>query len=176
MAMTRKPCEAISDKKFTCSHGEFAQAPLPQAMIGSLFLPPKAIRSVGRNTVCVGSLLSDAIKALKGPVPPSSIIRLAVSVDATGAGLLTLAVWHPLKTTDKPTMPPSKQILKCFIVFRFRFSSVQGTKLYSGHVCFARQRLLKSNASGRLTAPCRVVVRNSAPSPSYGSRIAPPEP
>ena len=67
IATTRKPCEATSDKKFTCSQGEFAHAPLPQAMMGSFAFLPNTPRSFGRKTVWVASVLSDAMRALKGP-------------------------------------------------------------------------------------------------------------
>src|SRR5690349_16460470 len=72
MATTKKPYDETSDKKLTCSQGEFAHAPFPQAMMGSLFFPPKLLISFGLNTVCVGNVLSVSIKALNGPVPPSS--------------------------------------------------------------------------------------------------------
>src|SRR5512139_2102997 len=84
IAITRNPWDAISDKKFTCSHGELAHAPFPHATIGSFILSLNALRSFGRKTVCVASALSEAITALYGPVPPSSITRMAISAEATG--------------------------------------------------------------------------------------------
>src|SRR5690349_18442806 len=74
MAMTKNPYEATSERKLTCSHGELAHAPLPQAIMGNLFFPPKGTRFPGRNTVCVRSELSWIISALYGPDPPSSTI------------------------------------------------------------------------------------------------------
>src|SRR5215213_5572366 len=81
MAMTRKPYDDTSDKKLTCSQGELAQAPFPHAIMGSLFFCPKTLISAGLKTVCVGSVVSASIKALYGPVPPSSIV-LEVSLSA----------------------------------------------------------------------------------------------
>src|SRR6188768_591736 len=71
IATTRKPYDATSDRKLTCSQGELAQAPLPHAMMGSLFFLPKALRSVGLKTVWVGKEASVCMIALYLPVPPS---------------------------------------------------------------------------------------------------------
>src|SRR5690606_21644253 len=73
IATTRKPCEATSDRKFTCSQGEFAHAPLPQAIMGNLLLLLNGVRLSGLKTVCVGNELSCSAIALYKPVPPSSI-------------------------------------------------------------------------------------------------------
>jgi hypothetical protein len=50
-------------------------------MIGNLPFFVAALNSAGLKTVCVGRELSEAIMALKGPVPPSSI-TLDVMFDA----------------------------------------------------------------------------------------------
>jgi hypothetical protein len=75
MAITTNPEDATSDKKLMCSQGELAQAPFPHTIIGSLLFFAAAFKSEGLKTVWVGRELSETIRALKGPVPPSSTTR-----------------------------------------------------------------------------------------------------
>lgn len=72
-AITKKPCEAISFKKLTCSQGESWHAPLPQTITGSLCWPSRSVIFSGLNKVCVGSVASVIMRALCTPVPPFSI-------------------------------------------------------------------------------------------------------
>src|SRR5574344_1649113 len=75
MAITKNPCDATSDKKLTCSHGELAHAPFPQAITGNLAFDPKTLKSFGQKMVWVSNELSVYIMALYLPVPPSSTTR-----------------------------------------------------------------------------------------------------
>src|SRR6185369_11960975 len=109
IAITINPYDAISDKKFTCSHGELAQAPLPQTIIGSLPFFVAAFKSDGLNTVCVGRELSETISALKGPVPPSS-----TTLDAT---LDTAEVSCPQATSLKQNCAPISKAKSAYFFF-----------------------------------------------------------
>ena len=64
--------------------------------MGSFAFLPNAPRSFGRNTVWVGSVPSDAMRALNGPVPPSSTVRLAVSAETAKVLGGASVVEHPL--------------------------------------------------------------------------------
>src|SRR5690606_33222661 len=89
MAITKKPYDDTSERKLICSQGELAQAPLPQAIMGSLLVSPILLRSCGLKTVCVGSVFSEIIIALKGPVPPSStILEVGLSCEKAEFGML----------------------------------------------------------------------------------------
>ena len=46
VANTMKPCEAISFKKFICSQGELAQAPLPHTRIGRGFFALNLVNQI----------------------------------------------------------------------------------------------------------------------------------
>src|SRR5690625_7568468 len=67
-----------------CSQGESKQAPLPHTISGSGLSAPNWLTSWGLKTVCVGSEASANIRALYGPVPPSSITRLLIISDQAG--------------------------------------------------------------------------------------------
>src|SRR5690554_6891378 len=67
-----------------CSQGESKQAPLPHTIRGSGLSAPNSLIFWGLNTVCVGSDASASMRALCGPVPPSSTTRLLMISDQAG--------------------------------------------------------------------------------------------
>src|SRR5687767_10356018 len=104
-----------------CSQGEFAQAPLPHTMIGSLPFFVAALKSDGLKTVCVGRELSETIMALKGPVPPpSTTLDVTVDVGADSCANTEFIKQNPVpisKTSSAQILFIIIQILSFVIYF-----------------------------------------------------------